>query len=125
MGHLLGLPISTDNGFSDDKRPKNVSECYVNGKLKRKRFQQYQKRSNDESRRVLVDLLFSKSPLVLVDDDNENNGSEGADEQQPPGAEEVVRAEKRRRTRDKHHGVTFVDSHSGERLRLYPKMSVW
>ena len=90
MGQLLGLPISTDNGFSDDKRPKNVSECYVNGKLKRKRFQQYQKRSNDESRRVLVDLLFSKSPLVLVDDDNENNGSEGADEQQPPGAEEVV-----------------------------------
>jgi hypothetical protein len=23
------------------------------------------------------------------------------------------------------HGVTYVDSHTGERLRLYPKMSIW
>ena len=127
MGQLLGLPISNDNGISD-KRPKSLSECYVNEEFNALLVQQYRKRSYDDSRRVLIDILFSKQSSVssVVDeeeDDGINTTLDGLQVGEP--AEQVAPAEKRRRTRDKKHGVTYVDSHTGERLRLYPKMSTW
>jgi hypothetical protein len=122
MGQLLGLPISGENVISD-KRPRNLSECYVNEEFNAELVQQYKKRSYDESRRVLVDLLFSNPSLLVVEDEEDGTNRPARFEgQEPP--ERVIPAEKRRRTRDKH-GVTYVDSHTGERLRLYPKMSIW
>ena len=123
MGQLLGLPISSENGGTSDERPKNISECYVNEEFNAELVQQYKKRSYDESRRVLIDLLFSSSKQsFLEEEDDGTNMLERLEEDAEH--ERIVPAEKRRRTRDKH-GVTYVDSHTGERLRLYPKMSMW
>ena len=123
MGQLLGLPLSSENVISD-KRPQNLSDCYVNEELNVELVQQYKKRSYDESRRVLVELLFSNPSFLVVEDEEEEDGTNTPERFEGEDPERVVPAEKRRRTRDKH-GVTYVDNHTGERLRLYPKMSIW
>jgi hypothetical protein len=76
----------------------------INRKINVKKLRQYRIQKRDESDEETMDLLFSKSPL-----------NEDDDVQEPPVKQKQTRSQK---------GVTFVD-HTGERRRLFPKMSFW
>jgi hypothetical protein len=62
MGQLIGIPFcAADEAF--DRRPKNISEYLIKGKVNGHRYLQYKKRSYDESEQRIAYLLFGNSLL--------------------------------------------------------------
>jgi hypothetical protein len=108
MGQLLGLPSHAADNESFDCRPKNFSECFVNGKVNGQRYLHYKKRSHEESLECFSKILFSKSLL---------------EEEATIEAPSVMPAVKKKR-REKQV-VMYIDPVTGERRRLYPMMSLW
>ena len=108
MGQLLGLPSCTaaDKSFVDCL-PTIFSECLVKAKVSGQRFLQFKKRSYDESLERFFEILFNKS---LFEEETLES---------PP----LMPATKKRRK--EKQVVRYTDCLTGERHRLYPKMSLW
>ena len=115
MGQLLDIPAGTCSNGVHDRRPTNMSACFVNGKADRKRFLHFQDRSNEESNEQLAELLFSKSLL---------REEEATEEGSPPHASSGLRVGIKRKRRQKEV-ATYTDSNTGVRCRLHPRMSLW
>ena len=137
MGQLLGMPslLHTTGAEVDHVsavnllRPKTLFECIVNGKLQARRYQEYRKRSWEESEKLVGDLLCSRTSCV--DEQNQEDDEESAaitvtERQQvlvPVDAAIAAPAAKKRR--QAKQVVMYTDPHTGERHRLHPTMSNW
>lgn len=130
MGQLLGgmtssstPPAEDDVSALVDLRPTTIFECVVNGKVDTRRYQQYRKRSWEESEKLVVDLLYSGNMSSLFEDVEENQET-AADERSLP-ADNAVPAPRAKKSRRAKQVVMYTNPHTGERHRLHPTMSNW
>jgi hypothetical protein len=70
MGQLLSVPIADavvqESGF--DRRPKTLLECVIDGKVDAQQHFSYKKRSYEEARTQVAELLFGTSLLQVEED---------------------------------------------------------
>ena len=123
MGQLISLPAVTEAAdveyFSFDRCPRTLSECIVNRKLDPRRYLECKKRSYEEVREQMADLLFSRRET----DDEEN--AELLREEDLHLLQRRMKNQQPKKRRKQKEVVMFTDQASGMRCRLLPKMSIW
>ena len=126
MGQLLSLSSTPADDVSVDLRPTTLFGCFVNGKVDARRYQQFRKRSREESEKLVVDLLYGGNRSSLFEDIEENQETDEHERQDAVlTADIAVPAHAAKKSRRAKQVVMYTDPHSGERHRLHPTMSNW